>query len=139
MKGFDPTDDDPDHGLTFDEWSGRGFWIKKGSKAVGFSPDGKALFTPSQVKPPNPTYRRSGTPRTQTHWEQSAARAQAKGTPWGVVEDFDSFVREAGMLPDLSRRPIFNITSPLEMHFMNVADKHGILDSIIDGDEDDFY
>lgn len=75
----------------------------------------------------------------RTLWEKSADAAQKKGTRWGVVEDFDSFVREAGMLPDLKRRTHFAINDPLEMHFMNVADKHGILDGIIDGYEDDYY
>jgi len=27
----------------------------------------------------------------------------------------------------------------MEQYFMGVADKHGILDGIIDGDEDDYY
>ena len=77
--------------------------------------------------------------RIETLWEKADARARAKKTPFGVVEDFDSFVRESGMLPDLGRRTVFAINDPLEMHFMNVADKHGILDAVIDGEEGDYY
>lgn len=33
---------------TFDEWNKKGFYIKKGSKTVGFK-DGKPLFDKSQV------------------------------------------------------------------------------------------
>jgi hypothetical protein len=75
----------------------------------------------------------------KTLWEQSADRAQAKGTPWGVVEDFDSFVREAGMLPGNASRVRFAINDPLEQYFMGVADKHGILDRVLDYDGDEDY
>ena len=145
MEGYDPTDTNIDHALSWDEWKGSGFYVIKGEKAACFSPDGKALFLPSQVNQKDKYRSNSTTSKgrhhpAETFWEQSANRAQAKGTPWGVVEDFDSFVREAGRLPDLSNRPRFVINDPLEMHFMNVADKHGILDSVLDGDyEDDYY
>lgn len=58
--------------------------------------------------------------------------------PGGVIQGYDSFVREAAMLPDL-HRPIFAIHDPLEMHFMNVADKHGILDRLLEWNGDDEY
>jgi len=35
-------------GKTFEEWKKEGYWIKKGSKAIGFK-DGKALFSRDQV------------------------------------------------------------------------------------------
>jgi len=72
--------------------------------------------------------------------QSHSQRAQQKGTPFGVVEDFDSFVREASMLPD--GRPVrMSINNPIEQHFMNVADKHGVLDEILDpfSDYDDEY
>lgn len=138
MKGFDPTDTNIDHGLTYNEWKNMGYHVRKGSKATAFGPDGLALFVPAQVEQ-NKTTRRSGFSESSTMWERSADASSRKGTPWGVVEDFDSFVREAGMMPDLSNRPRFAINDPLEMHFMNVADKHGILDAIIDGEYEDYY
>ena len=144
MKGYDPTDTNIDHALSWDEWKGSGFYIRKGEKAACFSPDGKALFLPSQVNQKGGY--KSNSPRnegehysTETFWEKSANKSQAKGTPWGVIEDFDSFVREAGILPDLSNRPRFAINDPLEMYFMDVADKHGVIDSVLDGDYDDYY
>ena len=137
MEDFDPNDTDFDHALTFDEWKACGCWIKKGSKSVGRSVLGEALFLPSQVNPP-PVGRRSGR-GGRTMWERSEARARTKGTPFGMVEDFDSFVREAGMLPDLSRGTRFAVNDPLEAHFMSVADKHGVLDGIIFGDTEDCY
>lgn len=63
--------------------------------------------------------------------EHHINNARRKGTPVGTVEDFDSFVREASMLPDMTPTR-FNITDPLEMHFMSVADKHGVIDRMLD-------
>lgn len=54
-----------------------------------------------------------------------------------VIRNFDDFVEEAGMLPDLSAPAEIHISNPLELYFMQVADKHGILDRILDQDE--FY
>lgn len=47
------------------------------------------------------------------------------------IKNFDDFVEECGMLPD-GKEPDFAITNPLEMHFMRVAYKHGIIDAMID-------
>lgn len=135
MEGYDPNDSNMDHALTFDEWKAAGCWVRKGSKAAGWSPDGKALFLPCQVNVPRSV--ESMWSDGETMWERSAERAKAKGTPWGVVEDLDSFVREAGMLPDLSRRTRFAVNDPLERHFMSVADKHGILDALAFGEDGD--
>lgn len=49
----------------------------------------------------------------------------------GVIQNFDDFAFEAGMLPDLSSPPIFRLT-PLEHHFMEIADKHGVIDQMLD-------
>lgn len=117
---------------TFKEWSDDGYLIIKGSKSVGRNASNECLFDESQVK-------RIEATRTKTFIEDCSDKARAKGTPFGVVEDFDSFVREASMLPDLSRRTVYAINDPLERYFMDVADKHGIIDGIIDGDFDDYY
>lgn len=119
--GFEPSDESVDNALTFQEWSDAGYRVKKGEKSGYRSPLGDALFTPSQV----------------SLWEHCTDRSRAKGTPWGVVADFDSFVREAGMMPGNS--PTFAVNDPLERHFMEVADKHGVLDAILDDDRDDWY
>lgn len=124
MKGFDPTDDDPDHGLTFDEWSGRGFWIKKGSKAVGFSPDGKALFTPSQVKPPNPTYRQSG--------YRTSQRTSFGSTPYYREHEVPPGAYDSNRLPSAPAMDYFmSMMNPnhsemrrLENHLDSVFEKH---------------
>ena len=42
-----------DHALSWDEWKGIGFWIKKGSKSPLRDPLGVPLFLPSQVNPPS--------------------------------------------------------------------------------------
>lgn len=52
-----------------------------------------------------------------------------------TIRNFTDFVEEAGMLPD-GREPDINITNSLERWFVNVADKHGVLDEILDGDEE---
>ena len=123
-----------DSAMSFQEWKDAGFIVNKGAKSTIRDIDGIPQFTSGQVK------RLSHYQvRHKTMWEDCADAARKKGTPWGVVEDFDSFVREAGMLPDLSRRARFNVTDPLEMYFMDVADKHGIFDAVLDGDEDDYY
>ena len=48
-----------------------------------------------------------------------------------VIRNFDDFMEEAKMLPDFNDPPVFAISNPLEQHFMNVADKHGVLDEIL--------
>ncbi len=42
------------------------------------------------------------------------------------------------MLPDQDRQVSFQL-SPIEQHFFDVADKHGVLDSMIDGNLGDEY
>ena len=122
MKGFNPTDDDPDHGLTFDEWSGRGFWIKKGSKAVGFSPDGKALFTPSQVKPPNSTYRRSGRARSSSF--SSTPYYREHETPSGAYDN-NRLPCAASMDYFMSQlNPSHQVMRSLESHLDSVFENH---------------
>jgi hypothetical protein len=125
--------------MSYAEWNAAGYHIIKGSKSQMRDALGVPQFTKCQVEKNRPRIS-MGEARTnsRTLMERSSARAHAKGTPGGVIEDFDSFVREAGMLPTMRRR-VFAISSPLEMHFMNVADKHGILDGILDGDEDDYH
>lgn len=118
-----------DTAMSFQEWSDSGYKIIKGSKSQFRDILGVPQFTIDQVQ-------KLGE-RPASSWEEADRRARAKGTPWGVVEDFDSYVREAGMSPDLSRRPTFRINDPLEQHFMNVADKHGIFDAM--DYEDDYY
>ena len=49
----------------------------------------------------------------------------------GVIKNFDDFVDECKMLPDGNPVTV-SISSPIEQYFMNVADKHGILDAIMD-------
>ena len=116
--------------LEHDEWKASGYFVKKGCKSRIRDSLGTPLFMADQVV-------KRGS--NKTHWEECAERAKAKGTPWGVVEDFDSFVREAGMMPDLNRRTVFAVNNPLERYFMDAADKHGIIDGICDGYDDDYY
>ena len=71
----------------------------------------------------------------KTNWEKSADNC--KHVPFGTVAGFDSFVREAGLLPD-GRPTRFAINDPLERHFMEVADKHGVIDRILDEDYDEY-
>jgi hypothetical protein len=116
-----------DTALGYDEWKASGYAVVKGSKSRTRDPLGIPQFMADQVV-------KKGDRSGKTHWEECADRC--KDVPWGVIRGYDSFVREAGMMPDLSRRPTFAINDPLEMHFMNVADKHGVLDAILDGEED---
>jgi hypothetical protein len=119
-----------DTALEYEEWKASGYFVKKGCKSRIRDPLGSPLFMADQVVKGS---------SNKTHWEECSKRSKTKGTPWGVVEDFDSFVREAGMMPDLNRRTVFAINNPLEHHFMNVAEKHGIIDGICDGYGDDYY
>lgn len=48
-----------------------------------------------------------------------------------AIRNFDDFVEESKMLSD-GNEPEFAITNPLELHFMHVADKHGVIDEICD-------
>lgn len=48
-----------------------------------------------------------------------------------VIRTFDDFVEECQMLPD-KREPQFQVTDPLEQHFFEQAEKHGIIDRLID-------
>lgn len=52
-----------------------------------------------------------------------------------VIKNFDDFVEEAKMLPAFEE-PQFAINNPLEQYFMDVADKHGVLDEILDGEDE---
>lgn len=54
-----------------------------------------------------------------------------------IVRNFDDFHQETKMLPDLSRQPIFHVDSPIEQYFMDVADKHGVLDEMIFMEDDE--
>lgn len=110
-----------DTALGYDEWKASGYFVKKGSKSRIRDPLGVPQFMADQVV-------KSGSDKT--HWEECAERC--KDVPWGVVTGYDSFVREAGMMPDLNNPPIFAINDPMERHFMEVADKHGIIDEILD-------
>lgn len=114
--------------MSFEEWSASGYKIKKGSKSRLRDAMGLPQFTSDQVVRYEPRTRKN----TETIWESSTRKARAKGTPFGVVEDFDSYVRERGMLPDLNSRVVYAISDPLERHFMKVADKHGIFDGMED-------
>lgn len=118
---------------TFKEWSDDGYLIIKGSKSVGRNENNDCLFDSSQVK------LREATVRHTTFVEDCSDRARAKGTPFGVVEDFDSFVREASMLPGNSRHVRYAVIDPLEQYFMEVAWKHDIIDGVLDGEFDDYY
>lgn len=51
-----------------------------------------------------------------------------------VIRNFDDFVDEAKMLPTGEDVRV-DIRNPMEQYFMDVADKHGVLDEIIDGDD----
>jgi hypothetical protein len=121
-----------DTAMSFQEWSDAGYRIKKGSKSRSRDILGVPQFTIDQVFRPDepPAY----------SWEEADKRARAKGTPHGVIQDFDSFVREAGKLPDLINRPKFKVSDPVEMHFMDIADKHGVFDRMFqEWEEDDHY
>lgn len=52
-----------------------------------------------------------------------------------VIRSFDDFVEEAGMMPTLDDEISWQL-NPLEQYFMDVADKHGVIDEILDGDND---
>jgi len=119
---------------TFKDWSDAGYKINKGSKSIGRDEDGNCLFSLDQVTPMF-----SNCKLSEGFVIECTDKANAKGTPYGVVEDFDSFVREASLLPDLNRRTVFAVRDPLELHFMNVADKHGVIDAILSGYEEDYY
>jgi len=77
-----------DTALSYDEWKASGYYVMKGQKSRHRDILGVPQFTADQV---------CNFGQYRTHREECASKAQAKGTPWGVVEDFDSFVREAGM------------------------------------------
>lgn len=54
------------------------------------------------------------------------------------IHTFDDFVEEAKMLPD-GNEPRMSVTDPLELYFFEVADKHGIIDAILDDEGDAYY
>jgi len=54
------------------------------------------------------------------------------------ITSWDEFIRETKMLPD-GREPKFNITSPLEQHLFGVADKHGVMDQVLNEDFNEDY
>lgn len=105
-----------------------GYWIKKGSKCVGFCPLGEALFTPSQVRPPRKRNSNQGSPFRAAYPCDVDMPNPPKG---GVIRNWNDFLGQASLLPDLSRSPTFAL-GPMESHFFAVADKHGIIDSVLD-------
>lgn len=54
-----------------------------------------------------------------------------------IVRNFEDFHQEAKMMSDLSGQPIFHVDSPIEQYFMDVADKHGVLDEMIFMEDDE--
>ena len=100
-----------DTACSYNEWKNAGYFVRKGEKSQSRDITGIPQFTADQVVQKDDWSGRTHWDQIKKHetvWEKSANAAQAKGTPWGVVEDFDSFVREedSGMVPvfDLSRR-----------------------------------
>lgn len=55
-----------------------------------------------------------------------------------VIKNFDDFTEEVGRMPDLTRQPVFHLTT-LEAHLFDVADKHGIIDKMIDQQWEEEY
>lgn len=52
-----------------------------------------------------------------------------------TIRTFDDFVEETKMMPNGT--PVdFNVTSPLEQYFFDAADKHGVIDQLLDGDDE---
>jgi hypothetical protein len=54
-----------------------------------------------------------------------------------VIESFDDFEREISMMSDLGRRPVFSFKNQLEAHLFDVAEKHGVIDEMIDAQWDE--
>lgn len=52
-----------------------------------------------------------------------------------TINTFNDFVEESKKLPDLNRKLNFNL-SPLDQHFFDVADKHGVIDQMLDDEYD---
>lgn len=50
-----------------------------------------------------------------------------------TIRNFDDFVEESRMLPD-GANINYAINDPLERRFMEIADKHGVIDQILDDD-----
>ena len=121
MKGFDPIDDNPDHALTFKEWSSSGYWIKKGSKAHDFDPNGEARFLPCQVRE---SFQSQG-----GYSREPSRTCNARPPKDGVVRNWDDMVGYAKLLPGAGS-PTFSL-SPLESHFFAAADKHGVMDELL--------
>lgn len=139
-----------DTAASYDEWNECGFYVRKGQKSRFRDILGVPQFTADQVsrkgsrksllQEVNLTSAGSGQSYDDgDFWMECSDRAQRKKTPHGVIEDFDSFAREASRFPDLDRQPVFAIRDPMERHFMNVADKHGIVDAMLDPDLDDCW
>lgn len=134
---------------TFREWSDDGYKIIKGSKSIGRNENGECLFSDEQVIrfPKKQGFVSTSSPLSPTSREscdgngiaQCCESARIKGTPYGVIEDFDSLVREASRPPVLGRSPIFSVTNPIEAYFLDVADKHGIIDRMYDEWENGDY
>lgn len=123
MKGFDPKDNNLDHALTFDEWNRMGFWIKKGSKAACFSPDHKALFTPSQVNPP----------KKQIHKTKSFSTKESFcGTPYYREHEIPPGAYDTNRLPCSESmdyfmsqlNPTHHVMRQLENHLDSIFEKH---------------
>jgi hypothetical protein len=61
--------------------------------------------------------------------------------PRKIIRDFNEFIDECKMLPDITRERIIQPRNALEAHFFEVADKHGVLDAALDeynGDGQDY-
>lgn len=52
-----------------------------------------------------------------------------------VIRNFDDLVEHSKLLPG-ARMPVFQL-DPLEEHLMDVADKHGIIDQLLESDWED--
>lgn len=55
-----------------------------------------------------------------------------------VIKNFDDFTEEVGCMPDLTRQPVFQLT-PLEAHLFDIAEKHGVIDQMIDQQWEEDY
>lgn len=54
------------------------------------------------------------------------------------IRNFDDLVEESKKLPDLNQRRIIP-SSPLEDYFLKTAEKQGITDALIEGEDYDEY
>jgi len=134
MQGYDANDNNLDHALTFDEWSSMGYWIIKGSKAACFSPDGKALFTPSQVSPPRFYPRSTTTTKRSSEFNSTPYYREHEAPPEAYMNNRLPSARSMDYF--MSRmNPTHEVMRSLERHFDSVFEKHHGGDM----DEQDYY